>query len=117
MLESVIQLIGDPSRIGLDLSAYWQSMDVIANKRDGSADAAAPACAWTHRLWRDAETGARSSFWAAPAIHHSFSGIQLVPLSCWGIVISGTLIARLAIVFTVRMDVVTLGLRSYCLGG
>jgi uncharacterized membrane protein YeiH/ABC-type nitrate/sulfonate/bicarbonate transport system substrate-binding protein len=64
MLESILQLVGDPARIGLlDLPAYRHSIDVIAGQADNAAAIRAVASVgWTHQLWRDATAGTRSMF-------------------------------------------------------
>jgi NitT/TauT family transport system substrate-binding protein len=53
MLESVVQLIGDTGRMGLlDLSAYWHSINLVAEYGSASnAVRTAAAHGWTQELW------------------------------------------------------------------
>src|SRR5690606_18595529 len=48
MLETILPLVGDESRIGLlDIGAYDRSLAII----DGQGDSAAGRGGWTHTLW------------------------------------------------------------------
>ncbi len=77
MLESILQLVGDSTRIGLlDLPAYWHSIDMVAGQSGkGAVVRAAAATGWTHQLWRDATSGGRSFFELGEATRYYLSAV------------------------------------------
>jgi uncharacterized membrane protein YeiH len=55
MLESVLQLIGDPKKTGLlDLAGYAHSIDVVAEEPGGSERVRKAGIGWTQEIWRAA---------------------------------------------------------------
>ena len=75
MLESVLQLVGDSTRLGLlELPSYSHSVDVIAGQTgDGAAVRAAAATGWTHQLWREAQPNGQKLFALSEATRYYLS--------------------------------------------